>query len=338
MPPVPSQARPLIVRLRNWIGDVVLSLPALQLLESHGHSLQIVGRGKWSPSLLMGYDWPVHVQPQALRDKVGQLRRLRAECLRIDPCFDRRENALVMPESFGSALEMRLAGLRAVGYGKEARSPLLARAEPITTGAHALISYWNLACRFLRIQLEAPRVIDLQVDAGKVIEAQGLLAAHDVRGDFVLICPFAAGTATAKKLNKKWPEFGAFAQRAAEHLGLPLLVYPGPGEHRLAQELYPSARMLAGADMAIYAALLQRASLVIANDTGPAHMAAALGARLLSVLGPTIATQWAPWGPQVTVLQRPQSDALTVWPTVDEVLIAAQQILAGRRQPSQCMC
>ena len=332
-----SPPRPLIVRIRNWVGDVVLGVPALRLLESHGYSLHIVGRGKWVPALLGGYDWPVLVQPPRLVDKVAQLRALRVQCRRVDPQFDRRENALVMPDSFSSALEMRLAGLRAVGYAKEGRSPLMARSETMTRGGHNLTSYWTLACRFLRIEQAPPAHIDFQVSPSKAAEASRLLAAHGVAGSFMMICPFAAGLATARKLNKKWPAFGGFVREADQRLGLPLVVYPGPGEHAMARELFPAATLVEGADLGIYAALLQRATLVVANDTGPAHMAAALGSRLLSVLGPTVAQEWAPWGPRVTVLQHPQPADRTTWPSAAEVIAAAQRLLADaaaeRSQP-----
>lgn len=327
-------ARPLIVRVRNWVGDVVLGVPALRLIESRGYAPRIVARGKWASALLAGESWPVHLQPAGLADKIEQLRELRRQCKREDPRFDARENALVMPESFSSALEMRLAGLKAVGYGKEGRTPLLARAEPITLGGHALISYWELACRFLRLSLDPPAEVGLRVAPAKAEQARSLLSRHGITGPYLMICPFAAGLATARKLNKKWPGFGEFTARAGGELGLPLVVYPGPGEHAQAREAYPAATMIEGSDLAIYAALLQRAALVVANDTGPGHMAAALGTPLISVLGPTIAVQWAPWGTQVTVVQRPGAEARAdcEWPSADEVLAAARAKLApGRR-------
>jgi heptosyltransferase-2 len=329
--PTPGSPRPLIVRIRNWVGDVVLGIPGLRLIESQGYALHIVARGKWAPALLAGYPWPVHLQPAGLRNRARQYRALRAQCLALDAQFDQRENTLLMPESFSAALETRLAGLRTVGYAKEGRTPLMARGEPITLGGHALISYWELANRFLRLPqpfAAPPKFVDLQVNAAKAREADALLAAHGVAGGFVLVCPFAAGLATSRKLEKKWPAFGDFIAQAGARLGLPLVVYPGPGEHAAARALYPAARLIEGADVAVYARLLQRATLVVANDTGPAHMAAALGTRLISVLGPTIAEQWAPWGPRVTVIQLPQPAESTAWPDVETVMAAAQQQLA----------
>lgn len=328
-----AATRPLIVRVRNWVGDVVLGLPALRLIEAQGYSLIIVARGKWAPALLAGTGWPVHIQPQRLRDKVRQLRSLRAQCRQADPGFDRRENALVLPDSFSSALEMRLAGLRCFGTANDGRSALLSRSVPIVRGKHSLISYWQLASSFVRRNGEPPADISLPVVPAKMAEARQLLQQQGLDKGFVLICPFAAGLATAKKLNKKWPDFSRFVQLADQRLSLPMVVYPGPGEDAQATELYAAARQITGADIAIYAALLQSATLVVANDTGPAHMAAALGSRLISVLGPTVAEEWAPWGPRVTVVQKPQpadasTDADTRWPTAEEVLDLAQRMLA----------
>jgi heptosyltransferase II len=332
---MPSRG-PLVVRIRNWVGDVVLGLPALQLLHEHGYQLKLVARGKWAPSLLAGFDWPVWVQPTGWRDKVQQLRTLRQQCQAEDPGFAQRENALLLPVSFSSALEMRLAGLRAVGVAKEGRSPVLARAVPWAQSGHELERYWDVACRFLQLQAPAPRDIQLKLAPAKAQAAAQLLAASGIQGDFVMVCPFAGGrAATADKADKKWPGFVDFVRQGTGQLGLPLVVYPGPGEHAQAAELYPAAHILAGADLAIYAALLQRAALVVANDTGPAHMAAALGRPLISLLGATDAARWAPWGHSVHTLQRASQPGIqpgrTEWPHTQEALTLAQQLLAGKR-------
>jgi heptosyltransferase II len=310
------QPRPLIVRLRNWVGDVILGVPALQLLASQGYQLQLIGKG-WAPALLAGEGWPVHVRPAGLRKRVAQLRRLRREAQAVDPAFDARENALVLPTSFSGALEMRLAGLRAVGYAQEARGFLLARSEPITYGGHALISYWELACRLLRIERTPPRSIGLRVAAGDVEQADALLRRHGIEPGFIVICPFAGGT--FEKLDKTWPHFPAFA-RALVDSGRQVVACPGPGEEALLPGHYRGVMSLEGVKLGVYGALLQRAALLVSNDTGPAHLAAAVGGRVISVLGPTKPEQWAPWGPTVTIVQRPQPANAIVWPEVDDVM------------------
>lgn len=325
-----AEPRPLVVRIRNWVGDVVLGLPGLQLIESRGYELHLVARGKWAPALLEGLGWPVHVQPSTLRAKVAQLRGLRRELSRRDRGFAQRENAFLLPVSFSSALEMRLAGLKAVGVAKEGRSLLLARAEPWATRGHELERYWDIACRFVGHDGAPPRDIGFRVAPARAAEADTLLAAHGIGERFAMICPFAAGkAATSDKAEKKWPGFQAFAQRAGRELGVPLVVYPGPGEHEAARALFPQARMIEGSNLAVYCALLQRASLVVANDTGPGHLAAALGRPLISLLGPTDPARWAPWGGTVHVMRLPPQHSRTIWPSADEVLAMARRLLAG---------
>jgi heptosyltransferase II len=112
-----------------------------------------------------------------------------------------------------------------------------------------------------------------------------------------------------------------------------VVVNPGPGEDEEARLHYSAAHTIAGADLADYAALLERAALVVANDTGPGHMAAALGRPVISVLGPTEAARWRPWGPGVQVLQDltgagPDGTAAT-WPTAEAALQLAEKTLAS---------
>jgi heptosyltransferase-2 len=90
----------------------------------------------------------------------------------------------------------------------------------------------------------------------------------------------------------------------------------------LARERFGTACILEGVSLGEYAALLQRSSLMISNDTGPGHLAAAVGTLLLSVLGPTNPAQWRAWGPGAHIVQRPSG-----WPTVDDVLEAGTALL-----------
>lgn len=317
MPP-----RPLIVRLRNWIGDVILGVPALQLLQQHGYALQLVGP-RWAVALMKGQRWPVHVRPGSgskLRERVAQLRELRTQARTLDPGFDSRENALVLPTSFSSALEMRLAGLKAVGYRQEARGMLFKRSEPITYGGHALTAYWELACRFLHINEPPPPTIGLLTDPADQLQADALLAAHNVRQHYVVICPFTSGLFEGQPKN--WPAFAEFTQ-ALLRSGHDVVACPGPGEEDIIRSQHPGVKMMAGVDLGVYGGLLRRAALVVSNDTGPAHLAAAVGAQVLSVLGPTKPEQWAPWGPGVEVMRRwPQ------WPAVDEVMAGVESKLS----------
>ena len=321
-------SRPLIVRLRNWVGDVILGIPALKLLAAHGYQLRLVGKG-WAGALLAGEGWPVVARPPGAWAAVQQLRALRRAAKLQDAGFDRRDNAVVLTTSISSALEMRLAGLHAVGYEQEARGFLLSRSVPSTYGGPALVAYWELACRFLGITQAAPREIGLRLAAADVAQADALLRAHGLAPGFVVICPFAGGT--FEKLDKAWPDFPAFAH-ALLASGAQVIACPGPGEESMLRERYPGVVALEGVKLGAYGAVLQRAALLVSNDTGPGHLAAAVGATVLSVLGPTKPEQWAPWGPTAHVVRRPQPPEGVVWPEVDEVMQRTRALLASTEE------
>ena len=70
-----SPPRPLIVRLRNWVGDVTLGVPTLQRLADHGYALQLVGKG-WARDLLAGVFYHPTLEEMlqsALQDIVRQI-------------------------------------------------------------------------------------------------------------------------------------------------------------------------------------------------------------------------------------------------------------------------
>ena len=90
----------------------------------------------------------------------------------------------------------------------------------------------------------------------------------------------------------------------------------------IARAVAPQAKLLPKLDLGPYCAVLRDAALTIANDTGPGHITASVGGRLLSVLGPTKIEQWGPRGPHVTIVQ-----SYPEWPSVDAVANAALSLL-----------
>lgn len=326
--PEAARTRALIVRLRNWVGDVVLSVPALRLLAAQGYALQLVGK-PWAASLLAGESWPVHtLAPRGLRRGARQLRGLRRQCHAADPGFDARLNMLVMPYSFSSAVHARLAGLRAVGHAYEGRSPLLARTVPIPRGVHELQSLrllaWALAgsgpCP------PPPPAIGLRVTPADQAVALRRLADAGVHGRYLVLCPFAAGSNDGR--DKHWPGFAEFALQAWQRWGLAMVLCPGPGEEDTARALHPAVTVLPGLPLGAYAAVLQRSALLVANDTGPGHLAAAVGAPVITVMretpGADKIAKWRPWGDQAQVLHAGQS-----WPAVAAVVALADQVLVA---------
>lgn len=315
--------RPLIVRLCNWVGEVVLSVPAMTRLERQGYALHLVGKG-WAGPLLSGHSWTFHERPSQHQAAVAQLKALRRELALQDPSFDRRINTVLFTNSLSSAFEARRAGLKACGFRKEGRSLLLAQAVPMPKREHALADYWSLASALLGRDEPAPAEVDLHCSPAARQRAREVLAGHGVHweedgGRYAVLCPFA-GT-TFKAQSKIWPGFVELAKLLHEQ-GWPVVICPGPEEEELAERQFPQCIRLPRIGLAAYAAVQRGARFVVANDTGPGHVAAAVGAHTFSLFGPTVVSEWRPMGPKVHILQQPSG-----WPSVAQVM---QQLpLAG---------
>ena len=116
----------------------------------------------------------------------------------------------------------------------------------------------------------------------------------------------------AGRANKRWPvaRFSALAERLASEAGARLLLLWGPDEAFMARDIAlalpgHSALLAPPTDLGELTALLKRCRLMIANDTGPLHLAAALGTPALGLFGPTSAERNGPYGPRCRGLQSP---------------------------------
>lgn len=315
----PSTPRPLICRIRNFIGDVVLLIPALERLQRAGYELHLVGK-PWATSLLEAYDWPITRYPKTFLERRATLKQVTAPLRLIDATFDARVNAITFATSFSSALDMRTSGLKPFGYAVEGRSVLLKKSAPIIYGEHAIDSYWRLTSQFLNDQTPPPDAVKLRISSAADRLASTALASAGVRPGYAVLVPFAGGT--FEKLDKKWPHFKALAEALAA-TGRDIVMAPGPDEMDAARAVCPTAKLLPKLELGPYAAVMRDSALTISNDTGPGHMAASVGGNLLSVLGPTKVEQWGPRGASVTVVQR-----YPEWPSADAVTARAASLLA----------
>lgn len=310
----PPNRRPvLVVRLSNWVGDVVLTVPVLRRLASV-FELRLVGR-RWMPGLLAGYGWSCHPYPARLRERVALLRRLRGEA--ADAA------ALCFPTSLSSALEFRLAGLPAWGYAEEGRSPLLRRALRMPPGVHMADHYAHLADALLRSAVASPPpepgFEPLRLTPEVQAQADAALQAAGLTGPYTVVCPLSSSPDNEQ--GKEWPHFGALVQWLRDR-GQPVVACPGPGEDARLAALYPDVRSLPGLGMDVYGGIMARARLVVANDTGPGHLAAALGVPTVSVLGPSDPVRWAVRGPRAVIVHQWPG-----WPSVERVAAEVDRLL-----------
>ena len=317
---MPTPSRPLIARIRNFIGDVVQLVPALERLQRAGYDLHLVGK-PWAMSLLAAYNWPVTRYPKGFSQRRAALKNVAKPLRAHDPGFASRMNAITFATSFSSALDMRAAGLKPFGYAVEGRSLLLTKAATIVYGEHALDSYWRLTSHFLNDQTPPPEAVKLRISAAADLAAGAALNAAGVKPGYIVLVPFAGGT--FEKLDKKWPHFVGLAHALAA-TGRDIVMAPGPDEMEAARAVCSTAKLLPKLALGPYAAVMRDAALTISNDTGPGHMAASVGGNLLSVLGPTKVEQWGPRGPRVTIVQR-----YPEWPSAEMVSTRALSLMTA---------
>lgn len=126
----------------------------------------------------------------------------------------------------------------------------------------------------------------------------------------------------AGKPNKIWPHFRELAQR----LGTRALVVWGPGERELAEAT--GARLAPPTDLRELAYILQKAEVVIGGDTGPLHLAAALGTKVLGLYGPTDPRRNGPYGQLERVIDRFRSTKSMESISVEEVVKTLETVVA----------
>jgi lipopolysaccharide heptosyltransferase I len=135
----------------------------------------------------------------------------------------------------------------------------------------------------------------------------------------------------AGRESKRWPvaHLTALAERLGTEHGARLLLLWGPDEAHMARQIRDglSARAILAppTDLDELAALLRRSSLLVANDTGPLHLAAALGTPCLGLYGPTRAARNGPYGARCRGLQSPDGTMAGIDPRA--AFEAAQALL-----------
>lgn len=315
-------ARPaLYVRLPNWVGDVCMSLPSLQALLDTGLPVVACAR-PWAQDLLAAYPLAGFV---AIR---GAWRTDRAAVRQhIRQARHSHVRGLLLPDSLSSALVFRFAGIPCAGYRDDGRSLILRwpcrKPDP---SLHAVQSWYHLT-RFALTQWhlrDAPAepADELDWTASPLHEAQADQAMRQaglLRNAFVLIAPTATGLHRGR--IKAWSGFESLTQ-SLQARGMPVVMAPPPAERQAAEAAAPSAQVLPALGLGAFAALTRRAALVVCNDSGVSHLAAAARARQITLFGVTDPGRTGPWSNKARRLGR-----MNAWPSAPDVLSTALEIL-----------
>lgn len=290
--------RRILVRCPNWIGDTVMAVPALRALRRGYPEAELVLLGPWPASLLEAEavaDRAVPF-PRGWRERLRQLRALRRQGVDL---------ALLLPNSFSSAVEAWLAGARVrVGYAADARSALLTHPLPRPRGAvHQVEAYLGLLAPLgIEIQERTPALAvrpERQAEADRLLAERGLVAGEPLVG-------IQLGSAFGP--SKLWPteRLAELADRLLAD-GVPVLFLGSPRERSLyaaiRREMAKAPLSLVGEDHpALLPALCSRLTVLVAGDTGPTQVAAARGVPVVALFGPTDPGLTAPRGADHAVL------------------------------------
>jgi len=105
--------------------------------------------------------------------------------------------------------------------------------------------------------------------------------------------------------TKRWPveKFARLVAPLRQRFGLEVVVAGGPDVEGLANQIPDATNLVGKTNLPQLVALLDRADVVIANDSGPMHIAAALGKPLVAIYGPTNPVRTGPYGRMETVVR-----------------------------------
>lgn len=286
----------LIIRLPNWIGDAIMCLPALLLLQKLNVPFILLGR-PWIHDLFKHLDMPMVSCPKSKIEAIKVLRKIPAN------------NILLLTNSFSSAFIARLANKKSIGYACDGRRFLLNHAIPKPIDFHETDVFNHLTQEMLKCWFPALKPVRFTLNPS--IDLPNRDSKSSIQKPYIILCPFAHGK-SPEGLSKKWPHWEALSH---ELKAFNPIICPGPSELQEAHNLYPHLQQLTGLKLDEYLYVLSQAEIIIANDSGPMHMAAATGRPTLALFGTTSEKRTAPRN-AITLGKKGQ------WPKLEEVLKA----------------
>ncbi len=302
--PLSTSPRIAIVRL-SAIGDVIHGLPVLCALREQFPQATLAWVVEDRASVLLrehpALDELITVPRGWLKSPLAILRlRRRLRAFLPDATID-------LQGLTKSAVAARLSGARLrIGFGDEKGRELswwlnnrLART------CHPHIIDANL--ELLRpLKIDSPTVrFDIPETEVDRETAQQMLDEAELTAGFALINPGAGWR------SKRWPldRYAAVARHLGSTCGLPsLVVWGGQWERDWAEEIVAGSkghgRLASRTSLMELASLCRRAKLLVGSDTGPLHLAAAVGTPCVGLYGPMSAERNGPYGPQHVAVQK----------------------------------
>jgi heptosyltransferase-2 len=296
----------ILVRSTNWLGDAVMSLPALRALRQRFPDAEIAILAKpWVADLYHREsfcDRMIPYTPRTLGQKWAAGRALAPED------FD---CAILLQNAFEAAAVACLAGIpERIGYARDGRSLLLTRAIPVPRKGeiprHERFYYLELLHR-ARILDDLPENDRIRLDGAPQARAAGVARYEQLgMGDTVVGMSPGAAYGTAKR----WlPErFAEAATQVAGALGASVAIFGSKEERELCETIAAAipgnVHNFAGeTTLAEYIDLAAACRVYLTNDSGGMHVASALGVPTVAIFGATDDMATGPTGPLARVVR-----------------------------------
>lgn len=343
----------ILVRATNWIGDAVLSLPALETLRGAFPLAEIVVVAKpWVSQLYWHHP---AVSRQIVYDPAGEHNGPRGFSKLIGLLrAEKFDAAILLQNAFHAAWMAWRARIPVrIGYAGEGRSRLLTEAVEVPSRAacgHQAYYYVNLLFRAGLIEKPGPiQEIRLVLTEAEKKWGEKRLDSLGLRGPRFLV---GLNPGASFGPAKRWlPErYAALADRLVTSLHADILIFGSREERPLAEQIAQTMKhtpvVLAGeTTLRQLMALLALCRLVVSNDSGSMHLAAALGLPVVAIFGSTDERTTGPVSPRARVVKRPVACSpcgLRECPidfrcmkgvTVEEVFQAAVGLVNGAESP-----
>ena len=285
----------IAIFLPNWVGDVVMATPAIRAMARHWSGRRIVFVGRRAALATLG---PAG-EPEDLLELPRGLWAGRRLLKRNGV-----SRAVLLPNSFRTAMLCWLGGAkRRAGYARDGRGWMLSdRLEPIRDERGRFkpvptIEYYNALARVLGADATSWRMA-LPVDDADQAAADAILneAKVDAVRPVVMLNPGAAFGP-----SKLWPaeRYAVVADELIERRGAQIIINAAPSERGVAAAVAAAMKHSPAVSFAerdnsigLLKALLRRSDLLITNDTGARHFAAAMETAVVTIFGSTDPT-WA---------------------------------------------
>lgn len=305
-----AEIKNILVRGANWIGDAVMTIPALRELRRVFPSAEItlLTRG-WARGIFADADFLDEILTfEKSQSKIAEV-FAQAKIIR-EGKFDL---AVLFPNSFESALAVRLGKVEhRFGYARDGRGFLLTGAVEIPVWKnerHEAFYYLNLIAEIERKFFGAKTILsnelksDLPVSETRKIEAGKFLETNGVDLSRKTI---ALGVGSTNSRAKRWQaaSYAELNDKFQTELNANVVLIGAENEIEVSKEVYEKSKIkpviLTGkTTLAMATAILSVIELLVSNDMGLAHIAPATGTKTLVIFGPTNELTTKPVGAEI---------------------------------------